>query len=1071
MTTKNFVVKNGLSVGNVVIDASNGNITGIGNANLGNLAIANFFSGNGYLLTGIVSSGGNANYANFAGQVVDATQSNITAVGTLATLSVSGNAAVGGLLTNNLLYANGQPWDLQEAAGSNTQVQFNDGNNNFGASANFTFNNSTNTVTTDNLALNSNLTMSGTLTASIGNINGTNASFTGTVTGGNLSTGGAVSATGNVLGGNITTGGLVTATGNVTGGNFTTGGIVTATGTITGGNLITGGTLSAGGNANVGNIGIGGLVTAIGNVTGGNLTTGGVVTATGNITGGNLTTGGAISATGNATVGNISATNYTGTIVTVTGNVTGGNLVTGGILNVTGTSDSSIAGNLNMNGKFVSNIAYAVANTDAASKQYVDTMVSSGIAYHQPVAVATTTNLDTATGGTVSYNNGTAGVGATLTTTGAFLLIDGANVQTVGTRILVKDEANAAWNGIYEYTSSTVITRTTDADTYGPDSTTDLSINDYFFTLGGVINEGTAFVVSAPAGTITFGTSNITFAVFSTSQVYDAGTGIAITGTTISANASQTQVTAVGTLTSLSVSGNANIGNIGTGVVTATGNGTFGNISTGGTVSATGNVSGNYFIGNGSQLTGIDASGIQNGTSNIKAYFNSNVTVSVAGNANVATFTATGLNVLGTISTTGDANVGNLGTGGLITATGNIGGGNINTGGVVSATGNVAGGNLTTAGVVSATGNVAGGNLTTAGVVSATGNGTFGNVSTAGIVTATGNVAGGNLTTAGIVSATGNGTFGNISTAGTLSVTGNANVGNIGATTGVFTNVNTGNVTSSGNLGLGGNSTPNIVVVNNLGVTVTGNLSATGNITGTNADLGNLVTANYVNVSSNVITNNLTVNLEISGNTANFIGNIVSLNANLGNLAKANYVQGTLTTAAQPNITSVGSLASLSVVGTATVGNVSTAGDVSATGNVTGGNISTGGTISATGNVSGGNITTTGAVGAVSFGTTRSNVSVSAGTVIDQFNPATYRTAKYVISATGDNGYQSVETLLVHDGINSYITIYGSVCSNNTADIIDIASDINGISGNVTVYATASGASTYVNLVVSYIKT
>jgi hypothetical protein len=58
-------------------------------------------------------------------------------------LAVSNSNPASGILTDNLYYANGQPWDLQEAAGSNTQIQFNDGNGNFGASANLTFNNST----------------------------------------------------------------------------------------------------------------------------------------------------------------------------------------------------------------------------------------------------------------------------------------------------------------------------------------------------------------------------------------------------------------------------------------------------------------------------------------------------------------------------------------------------------------------------------------------------------------------------------------------------------------------------------------------------------------------------------------------------------------------------------------------------------------------------------------------------------------------------------------------------------------------------------------------------------------
>ena len=113
---------------------------------------------------------------------------------------------------------------------------------------------------------------------------------------------------------------------------------------------------------------------------------------------------------------------------------------------------------------------------------------------------------------------------------------------------------------------------------------------------------------------------------------------------------------------------------------------------------------------------------------------------------------------------------------------------------------------------------------------------------------------------------------------------------------------------------------------------------------------------------------------------------------------------GTVTTAAQPNITSVGTLSSVAVTANATVGNL----------------VVNGGILS-----------------------NRANVSVSTNTVIDEFSPSTFRSAKYVISASGSGGYQSVETLLVHDGTNSYITIYGSVCSNATVDTIDITSNIN----------------------------
>ena len=60
----------------------------------------------------------------------------------------------------------------------------------------------------------------------------------------------------------------------------------------------------------------------------------------------------------------------------------------------------------------------------------------------------------------------------------------------------------------------------------------------------------------------------------------------------------------------------------------------------------------------------------------------------------------------------GNANVGNLGTGGLIVATGNVTGGNLVTGGALAVTGNANVGNLGTAGLIIATGNISGANLT-----------------------------------------------------------------------------------------------------------------------------------------------------------------------------------------------------------------------------------------------------------------------------------------------------------------------------------------------------------------------
>ena len=123
-----------------------------------------------------------------------------------------------------------------------------------------------------------------------------------------------VSVSGNVVGGNVLTGGLISATGNVTGGNVLTGGTISATATITGGNLLTGGLISATS-----------TITSAANITGGNVLTDGLISATStitsaaNITGGNVLTGGLVSATANITGGNI----LTVGIVSTSGNVYG----------------------------------------------------------------------------------------------------------------------------------------------------------------------------------------------------------------------------------------------------------------------------------------------------------------------------------------------------------------------------------------------------------------------------------------------------------------------------------------------------------------------------------------------------------------------------------------------------------------------------------------------------------------------------------------------------------------------------------------------------------------------------
>jgi hypothetical protein len=178
-----------------------------------------------------------------------------------------------------------------------------------------------------------------------------------------------------------------------------------------------------------------------------------------------------------------------------------------------------------------------VSNFQVATKQYVDGLVTQGISYHSPVYVEspnTTGNLN------ATYNNGTAGVGATLTNAGTqvALTIDGV-LTTVGMRVLIYNQTNQAENGVYTVTTvgdgstNWVLTRATDADTYGLRDPDALGYNDAFFVQAGATGAGETYVCTT-SGVITFGTTAITFAQISSAQVYTAGTGLTLTGTQFS---------------------------------------------------------------------------------------------------------------------------------------------------------------------------------------------------------------------------------------------------------------------------------------------------------------------------------------------------------------------------------------------------------------------------------------------------------------------------------------------------------------------------------------------------------
>ena len=234
-----------------------------------------------------------------------------------------------------------------------------------------------------------------------------------------------------------------------------------------------------------------------------------------------------------------------------------------------------------------------VSNFQLATKQYVDTVATTGIHYHEAVYVE---SPDTAGNLNATYNQpggAGVGVGATLTNAGtqAALTIDGV-LMTVGKRVLIYNQSNGVQNGVYTVTvvgtasTNWVLTRATDADTYSPISPTGLGGGDAFFVQAGTTGAGETYVCSN-TGVITFGTTAITFVQVSSVQVYSAGTGLTLTGTQF--KISNTAVTAgaygsatqVGTFTvnaqgQLTLAGNTtvtpavgSITGLGTGVATA----------------------------------------------------------------------------------------------------------------------------------------------------------------------------------------------------------------------------------------------------------------------------------------------------------------------------------------------------------------------------------------------------------------------------------------------------------------------------------------------------------------------
>jgi hypothetical protein len=319
-----------------------------------------------------------------------------------------------------------------------------------------------------------------------------------------------------------------------------------------------------------------------------------------------------------------------------------------------------------MTGNLVLN-ADPTASLQAATKQYVDTIAAAGIHYHTPARVEAPANLPS------TYDNGTSGVGATLTNSGTqvAIVIDGIALSS-SDRVLVYQQTDPAHNGVYTVTTvgsvstNWVLTRATDADSYGPSDPDALGQGDAFFISAGDTGAGETYVMTT-VGTITFGTTGIVFTQISATAIYSAGAGLTLTGQEFSLNTPVASATALATGRTIGMTGDVvwtsaafdGSGNV-TGTATiqpdsvALGTDTTGNYVADGAVSGTG-LSGSSSSEGGTFTVTSNATAL-NTASTIVARDGSGdfaagtVTAALSGNSTTATALATGR----TIGMTGD---------------------------------------------------------------------------------------------------------------------------------------------------------------------------------------------------------------------------------------------------------------------------------------------------------------------------------------------------------------------------------------------------------------------------------
>jgi len=188
-------------------------------------------------------------------------------------------------------------------------------------------------------------------------------------------------------------------------------------------------------------------------------------------------------------------------------------------------------------------VATPTDSAHIATKGYVDS-ARQGLDVKQSVRLASTANVAIANG---------LEAGDT---------IDGV-VLVAGDRVLLKNQTTASENGIYVAVASGAASRSSDAN--GTADTGELKSGTFAFVEEGTVNFDSGFVVSTD-GTITVGSTNITWTQFSGAGSFEAGDGLSKSGTQVNVNvtANRTAITADAIDISANYVGQSSITTLGT---------------------------------------------------------------------------------------------------------------------------------------------------------------------------------------------------------------------------------------------------------------------------------------------------------------------------------------------------------------------------------------------------------------------------------------------------------------------------------------------------------------------------